>query len=191
MKAGVGFADPLAAEQLERAGHDPGQVLTDRRNVLGAIRRTQALDESTTRVTAARHLASVGAGLCTRHDRVPPTVEWSGVDTADVAAFLPEDRVDVVAADVTTPGWSALLDRDRPTLVFAGFGAGTEVIGDHFHPTVAASDRHPILKATGSVEEVPVMEGLGTGQRVAAKLFHALSRGGHLDAVAHLEVLRT
>lgn len=37
---GIGLRDPLAAGLLERAGHDPARVLTDRSNLAGALHRT-------------------------------------------------------------------------------------------------------------------------------------------------------
>jgi O-methyltransferase involved in polyketide biosynthesis len=183
-------------------------------------------------------VVSVGIGLCTRHDRlagrVPAGARWIGVDTADVVdlrrELLPDDPVELHAASIADPAWAGGIDPERPTLVIAEgvlmyldagglasflaggrdrFGPGTEVVGDHFHPKVASSDRHPIVRATGArflsgvrngreladlvdgyelVAELPVMELLGSAQRTAARAFRLASRGGRIYAVSHLRV---
>lgn len=238
---GIGLRDPLAAELLERVGHDPARVLTDRSNMAGALHRALVLDDVTTRFAAAHpdaQVVSAGVGLCTRHarlaDRVPATVSWIGIDTPDVVELrrrlLPDDPVRLVAADLTEPGWAATVDADRPTVVLAEgvlmyvdppglaafltevrdrLGPGTEVAGDYFHPKVAASDRHPIVRATGarflsgarngaalaatvsgyrSLADLPVMERISVAQRAAANAFRLVTRGSRLYAVAHLVV---
>jgi O-methyltransferase len=181
---------------------------------------------------------SAGLGLCTRHarlaDRVPATVSWIGIDTPDVIdlrrRLLPDDPVTLVAADLSEPGWAATLDADRPTVVLAEgvlmyldppglaafltetrdhLGPGTEVLGDYFHPTVAASDRHPIVRATGArflsgarngaalaatvsgyrcLADLPVMERVSIAQRAVANAFRFVTRGSRLYAVSHLVV---
>jgi O-methyltransferase len=184
-------------------------------------------------------VVSAGIGLCTRHarlaDRAPATIGWIGVDTAEVVEVRrsllgPDDPVALVAASIAEPSWADGLDATRPTLVIAEgalmyldpaglasflgvvrdrFGPGSEVLGDYFHPRIASSDRHPIVKATGArflsgarngralaelvpgyllVAEYPVMERISTAQRLAARAFTHLSRGGRLYAVVHMRV---
>jgi len=83
------------------------------------------------------------------------------------------------------------------------------VVGDYFYPKIALSGGHPIARKTGVallsgarngkalaaiapgyqlVDEYPVMERIGTGQRLAARAFAVLSRGGRAYVVAHLRV---
>lgn len=183
-------------------------------------------------------LISVGIGLCTRHsrlaDQVPATIDWIGVDTAGVIAVrqrhLREDPVRLVTGSITDSGWTTDLDPDRATLVIAEgvlmyldgagvlqflgavrdrFGPGTEVVADIFHPLIALSGRHPIVKATGAqfrsgsrngvafaalvrgyrlLAEYPVMERIGPAARFAARAFRLLTRGGRAYVIARVQV---
>ncbi|MFD5557104.1 class I SAM-dependent methyltransferase [Streptomyces sp. NPDC127068] len=169
-------------------------------------------------------------------DRIPDSVTWLGVDLPDVVrlrrTLLPDDPVTLLAASVTEPGWHDTLTArtsDRPVLVLAegllmyfapdqvrffldscrtAFGPGTELSGDYFHPRIALSDRHPIVKATGArfrsgapdgrhlaatapgwhvVAEHPVMERIGPVHRAVAGLFRLVTLGSRPYAVAHLK----
>ncbi|MFJ1706376.1 class I SAM-dependent methyltransferase [Kitasatospora sp. NPDC088346] len=177
------FSDPLATAVLERTGYRPSEVLTDRSNALGSLHRAIVLDRLTTAFTTEHPdatVVSVGIGLCTRNarlaDRVPDSVRWVGIDTPDVMTLrrrlLPDRGIDLHAASVTDPDWTAALPAEPgPTLVIAegllmslapqdvaGFldrthralGPGTELLADLFHPWVVRSGRHPIVKATGA-----------------------------------------
>ncbi len=183
-------------------------------------------------------LVSAGIGLCTRHarlaDRIPTSFGWVGVDTVDVVSArrtcLPDDPVRLLIASVTEPGWAADADAGRPTMVVAEgvlmylrpeglttflsqvrdhFGAGTELLADYFHPRIALSGRHPIVRKTGAqfrsgarngtalaglvpgfelLGEYPVMERISAGSRLAATTFTKLTRGGRMYSIAHLKV---
>lgn len=237
----AGLSDPLAAELLAAIGHDPDRVLRDRTNLHGTIYRTLAIDRVSVEF-ATRHphgqLVSVGIGLCTRHsrlaDRVPATVDWIGVDTAEVIAvrrrYLRDDPVRLVTGSIAVSSWTRDLDPDRATLVIAEgvlmyldgdevlrflgavrdrFGPGTEVVADIFHPRIALSGRHPIVKATGAqfrsgarngaafaalvsgyrlLVEYPVMERIGLPARFAARAFRLLTRGGRAYVIARVQV---
>lgn len=238
----TGFADPTAAEWLERADVDESMVLTNHSNTAGTIHRTMAIDEATVafgRLHPGGQIVSAGIGLCTRRERlagrVPDGMRWFGVDTPDVVTLrgriAPGSDVEVVTASLTERGWAGVLDAAPPTLVIAEgvlmyldpeglatflaevrdhFGPGTEILADYFHPRIALSDRHPIVKATGAkflsgarngaalaevvdgyalVDEYDVMERLGFGQHAAARVFRLVSRGGRMYAVAHLRAI--
>ena len=183
-------------------------------------------------------VVSAGCGLCARDRRLgpdlPATVTWIGVDAPEVLDvrrdLVDDDPSTLVEASVDDPGW---LDDvpvgDRPAIVLAegvlmylddaglrGFltgaarlRAGSEVAADVFHPKVASSDRHPIVKATGArfrsgardgaelaglvpgfelVAEHDVMERIGRPHRVAAKAFSVATRGGRMYHLAQLRV---
>lgn len=180
---------------------------------------------------------SAGIGLCTRRHRVrgaaPDAVTWVGVDVAPVVALrrqeLPDDPTTLVAASVGEPSWAEripadsppvlvvaegvlmYLDRDQVTAFFDSahrrFGTGTEVVADYFHPRVALSGRHPIVKATGAafrsgarnghalpsgdtgwtlVAEHDVMGRISRGHRAAGVAFRVVTAGGRLYSVAHV-----
>ncbi|MFI2026359.1 class I SAM-dependent methyltransferase [Streptomyces buecherae] len=181
-------------------------------------------------------VVSAGIGLCTRNHRLAeraPGVRWVGVDTSEVVALrrrlLPDEDITLRAASITEPDWArGLPGADGPVLVLAEgvlmylapdgvrtcldairatFGPGTELAADYFHPKLAHSDRHPIVKATGArflfgvrngarlaqhapgwslVREHGVMERLNPTQRVAAYAARALTLGGRAYAVAQL-----
>ncbi|MFF3013186.1 class I SAM-dependent methyltransferase [Streptomyces sp. NPDC057939] len=166
---------------------------------------------------------------------LPPTVTWLGVDVPEVvelrARLLPRDRARVVAASITDPDWAGqllpLVDGRRDVLVLtegvlmyldpAGLRSflvscrtafpAAELVADYFHPKVALSGRHPIVKATGarfrsgarggrglaalapgweSVGEHRVMERISIGHRAAAGLFRLLTLGAPPYSVARL-----
>jgi O-methyltransferase len=129
--------------------------------------------------------------------------------------LLPDDPVTLVTGSLASPGWTGGLDPGRDTLVIAegvlmyldSDGLAACLVGDYVHPKIAASDRHPIVKATGAkflsgvrngqaladtvpgyrlVAEHLVMERIGFAQRTAARAFTALTRGGRMYAIAHL-----
>lgn len=89
------------------------------------------------------------------------------------------------------------------------FGPGTELAADYFHPRVALSGRHPIVKATGArfrsgarngralaavapgwqlIAEYGVMESISARHRTAAVAFRFLTLSGRVYAVARLTV---
>lgn len=183
-------------------------------------------------------VVSAGCGLCARDRRLgaglPAGVRWIGVDTAEVIAvrarLVPDDRCELVAVSVDDAGWVGSLDiGDRPAIVLAegvlmylddeglrGFlggvaalASGSEAVADVFHPRIAKSGRHPIVKATGAqfrsgagrgtglaalapglelVAEHDVMERIGRAQRVMANTFRTLTRGSRIYYVAQLRV---
>ncbi|MFT2016359.1 class I SAM-dependent methyltransferase [Streptomyces sp. 796.1] len=186
-------------------------------------------------------VVSAGIGLCTRNHRLAPAaphVRWVGVDTAEVVALrrrlLPDEDLTLHAASLADADWAAGLPvSDGPVLVLAegvlmyldpedvrtclraaraAFGPGTELAADYFHPRLALSDRHPIVKATGArfrfgvrnggalarhapgwllVREHPVMERLNPTQRVAAYATRLLTLGGRAYSVARIRALPT
>ncbi len=187
-------------------------------------------------------VVSAGVGLCARDRRLAPdggdAVRWIGVDAAEVIAVRRElvgddDPSTLVDGSVADADWTDDLPiAGRPTIVvaegvlmyldpegLAGFlagaarlPAGSEVVADVFHPKVALSDRHPIVKATGArflsgvrdgaelaglvagyelVAEHDVMERIGRSQRLAAKAFRTATRGGRFYHVAQLRVTGT
>ncbi|MFJ5264583.1 class I SAM-dependent methyltransferase [Streptomyces sp. NPDC088387] len=172
-------------------------------------------------------------------DRTPGTLTWLGADLPEVIRLrrelLPEDPVRLYDVSVTEPGWTALLTDEtagRPVLVLAegvlmyfdmdelrtflsscrtAFGPGTELVGDYFHPRLALSDRHPIVRATGArfrsgaangrrlaaltpgwrlVAEHQVMERISPAHRAAGALFRAVTLGSRPYAIAHLRAVR-
>lgn len=182
-------------------------------------------------------VVSAGIGLCTRAQRlaghVPAVVSRIGVDLPEVVALrkrlLPDEQVRVYAGSLTEPdGADDLLPPGRPALVLAegvlmylapaglvgflstvrsAFGPGTELAADCFHPKIARSDRHPIVRATGArflsgarngrglaapapgwhlAAEYGVMERIGAAHRAAALAFRAAGLGGRPYAVARL-----
>lgn len=180
-------------------------------------------------------VVSAGCGLCARDRRLAPdlpSVSWVGVDRPEVVAarrsLVPDDGSTLVEGSVASDDWTVGLPvASRPTLVVAegvlmylddaglraflsgvaGLPPGSEAVADVFHPKVALSDRHPIVKATGAkflsgvrdgaelaglvpglalVAEHDVMERIGRAQRVAAKAFRTATRGGRMYHVAHL-----
>lgn len=183
-------------------------------------------------------LVSVGIGLCTRHSRlsgkVPASFGWVGVDTADVIElrrkYVPDDPVRLVRASIAQDGWTAGIESGRSALVVAEgvlmyldpdglttfltdvrdrFGPGTELVADYFHPRIALSGRHPIVRKTGAefrsgarngaalaelvagyelLREYPVMERISAGTRLAATTFTKVTRGGRMYSIAHLRV---
>ncbi|MFD7032837.1 class I SAM-dependent methyltransferase [Streptomyces sp. NPDC059917] len=169
---------------------------------------------------------------------LPPTVTWLGVDVPDVvelrAALMPADRTRVFAGSITEPDWarrlSPLVGEGRRVLVLtegvlmyldpAGLRAfllscraafpAAELVADYFHPKVALSGRHPIVKATGArfrsgarggrglaavvpgwerVSDHRVMERISLGHRAAAGTFRLLTLGAPLYAVARLRAV--
>ncbi|MCM2390499.1 class I SAM-dependent methyltransferase [Streptomyces albipurpureus] len=169
-------------------------------------------------------------------EHTPASLTWLGADLPEVIqlrrALLPEDPVTLFAASVTEPGWYDALTTetsDRPVLVIAegllmyfepdglrffldscrtAFGPGAELAGDYFHPRLALSDRHPIVRATGArfrsgaanghrlaatapgwhlVAEHPVMERISPLHRAAAGIFRLITLGSRPYAVAHLK----
>ncbi|WP_051102688.1 class I SAM-dependent methyltransferase [Parafrankia elaeagni] len=181
-------------------------------------------------------IVTVGVGLCTRLYRlagqVPDSASWVGIDSPEVIdirrRLLPDEPMTLGAASATEPGWLDTFDlAGRPVLLIAEgvimyFGAaglrifltealragsGTELVADYFHPRIAHSDRHPIVKATGArfrsgardgaalahlvpgwalVDEHPAMERISPAHRLAATAFRLASLGGRPYAVAHL-----
>lgn len=145
------------------------------------------------------------------------------------ARLVPEDSLELVAGSVAAPVWvDDLVVGDRPTLVLAegvlmyldddgqrGFlhgaaslPAGSEVVADVFHPRIALSGRHPIVKATGAqfrsgvrdgtdlaglapglVLKHDVMERIGRLQRLAANAFRFVTRGSRAYHIAQLRVV--
>lgn len=183
-------------------------------------------------------VVSAGIGLCARDRRLGPDlplgVRWVGVDRPEVLdvrrELVPDDASTLAPGSVAEATWADGLPVDgRPTLVVAegllmylepdeltafltgvaGLPAGSEMVADVFHPKIALSDRHPIVKATGArfrsgvrdgaelaglvpgltlVAEHDVMERIGRPHRVAAKAFRLATRGGRMYHVAHLRV---
>ncbi|MER6312384.1 class I SAM-dependent methyltransferase [Streptomyces sp. NPDC001581] len=166
---------------------------------------------------------------------LPPSVTWLGVDMPEVvdlrATLLPGDRARVFPASVTETDWAEqllpLIGERRNVLVLAegvlmyldpaglrsflvscrsAFPAA-ELVADFFHPKVALSGRHPIVKATGAqfrsgarggrglaavapgwewVGDRRVMERISFGHRAAAGLFRLLTLGAPAYSVARL-----
>lgn len=184
-------------------------------------------------------VVSAGVGLCTRNHRlagrVPPTLRWAGVDMPEVVELrrrlLPDERMALHAGALDDKNWAAPIDElghnvlvlaegmimylDRAGLTGfltgarARFGLGTVLAMDYFHPLVARSGRHPIVRATGAQfrsgarngaalarmidglrlrAEWPVMERIGPAQRAVARTFRIGTGGGRLYAVAELAV---
>lgn len=184
-------------------------------------------------------VVSAGVGLCARDRRLapdlPPTVRWVGLDAPEVVDVRrrlvgDDDPSTLVAGSAADPTWTEALPVDgAPTIVvaegllmyldddgLAGFlagaarlPAGSEVVADVFHPKVALSGRHPIVKATGAefrsgvrdgaelaglvpglelVAEHDVMERIGRPHRLAAAAFRLATRGGRTYHVAQLRV---
>jgi O-methyltransferase len=180
---------------------------------------------------------SAGIGLCTRRQRllgsVPDTVTWTGVDVAPVIALrrreLPDDPTTLIAASIAEPSWAAQVNAHGKTVLilaegvlmyldgaelagFLGsahqrFGSGTELVADYFHPRIALSGRHPIVKATGAqfrsgardgralaglapgwtlTAEHDVMARISTPHRIAATAFRLATLGGRPYSIAHL-----
>lgn len=119
--------------ELEKRARDAGvditpYCLTNRSDVVGTIRRSQAID-ALTRDFARRHpggaqVLTIGLGLCNRAARLAELdVRWFGIDRAPVIAL----RREVVSSDATTliSGESTKgdvlepLDPTRPTLAIA------------------------------------------------------------------------
>ncbi|MFI7357785.1 hypothetical protein ACIBTP_28175 [Streptomyces avidinii] len=147
------------------------------------------------------------------------------------AALLPGDRARVFPASITEPDWAEqllpLVGERRSVLVLAegvlmyldpaglrsfllscrsAFPAA-ELVADFFHPKVALSGRHPIVRATGaqfrsgarggrglaavapgreSLGDHRVMERISIGHRAAAGLFRLLALGAPPYAAARL-----
>ncbi|MGZ9928628.1 class I SAM-dependent methyltransferase [Streptomyces sp. NC-S4] len=166
---------------------------------------------------------------------LPASVTWLGVDVPEVvrlrAELLPGDRSRVFAASLTEPGWADQLlpfaGERRSVLVLAegvlmyldpvglrsflascrsAFPAA-ELVADFFHPKIALSGRHPIVKATGAqfrsgvrggrglaavapgwewIGDRRVMERISVGHRAAAGLFRLLTLGAPPYAAARL-----
>ncbi|MFE2724215.1 class I SAM-dependent methyltransferase [Kitasatospora sp. NPDC059327] len=182
-------------------------------------------------------VVSAGVGLCTRDARLagttPPGVRWIGIDAPEVVELrrrlLPDSAVRLRAGSITDPDWvDAFPAEPAPTLVVvegvlmyltdrevarfladvrARLGPGAELVADFFHPWVARSGLHPIVRATGArfrsgargarglasvtpgwtaTAEYPVMERIGTPQRIAAALLRVVLRGHRPYAVADL-----
>lgn len=182
-------------------------------------------------------VVSAGVGLCTRDARLaattPSGVRWIGIDTPEVVdlrrRLLPDSAVRLHAASITDPDWvDALPEESGPTLIVVEgvlmylsdrevarfladvaeqLGPGTELVADFFHPWVARSGLHPIVRATGArfrpgargarglasaapgwtaTAEHPVMERIGTAQRISAALLRIVLGGHRPYAVAAL-----
>lgn len=181
---------------------------------------------------------TAGCGLCARDRRLGPEVgddvTWIGVDAGPVLAWrrtlVPDDPSTLVEASVAAPGWlRAVPVAGRPTLVLAEgvlmylgddevrhfltsvatLPNGSQIGADVFHPRIARSGRHPIVKATGAefrsgvrdgaelaglvpglelVAEHDVMERIGRPHRLAARAFRLATRGGRAYHVAQLRV---
>ncbi|MFE5674792.1 class I SAM-dependent methyltransferase [Streptomyces erythrochromogenes] len=165
----------------------------------------------------------------------PASVTWLGIDVPEVvelrATLLPHDLTGVFPASITEPGWAErllpLVGGRRNVLVLAegvlmyldptGLRAfltscreafpGAELVADYFHPKVALSGRHPIVRATGAqfrsgarggrglaaaapgwewVADHSVMERISIGHRAAAGLFRLLTLGAPAYSVARL-----
>ncbi|MEU5164045.1 class I SAM-dependent methyltransferase [Streptomyces sp. NPDC020875] len=170
-------------------------------------------------------------------DEVPDTLRWAGVDRPEVIelrrGLLPGERTRLHPASLADPDWADTLvtgpDADPgPVLVLAegvlmylepgeltsfldvcrrAFGPGTEVVADYFHPRIALSDRHPIVKATGArfrsgardgnrlarfapgwelAAEYGIMERISPLHRAAGLLFRTVTLGSRPYAVARL-----
>lgn len=152
-------------------------ILSDRRNVVGTIKRSQAFDD-VTREFAAAHpgatVISLGIGLCNRAARLHELdVHWVGLDREPVIALrrelIPDEDVDLVAASATETGWLDLLPTNRPSLVIAEglfmylpaqdvslvleqvagrVPPGSRVVADLFAPGMQKLP-HPIKKTVG------------------------------------------
>ncbi|MFE1871671.1 class I SAM-dependent methyltransferase [Streptomyces sp. NPDC059496] len=170
---------------------------------------------------------------------LPASVTWLGVDVPEVvrlrAELLPGDHSRVFAASITEPDWAdqllPLVGERRDVLVLAegvlmyldpaGLKAfltscrsafpAAELVADFFHPKVALSGRHPIVKATGaqfrsgarggrglaavapgweSIGDHRVMERISIGHRAAAGLFRLLALGAPAYSAARLRATR-
>lgn len=166
---------------------------------------------------------------------LPGSVTWLGVDVPDVvelrARLLPGDLTRVFPASITEPDWAQrllpLVGERRSVLVLtegvlmyldpAGLRSflvscrtafpAAELVADCFHPRIALSDRHPIVKATGArfrsgarggrglaavapgwekVSDHRVMERISLGHRAAGGLFRLLALGAPAYSVARL-----
>lgn len=185
-------------------------------------------------------VVSAGIGLCARDRRLGPEVgegvTWIGVDAGPVLAarrqLVPDDPSRLVEASVADPAWTDAVPVDgRPTLVVAEgllmylddaglrsfltavatLPAGSGLGADVFHPRIALSGKHPIVKATGAqfrsgvrdgaalaglvpglalVAEHDVMERIGRPHRAAARAFGLATRGGRMYHVAEIRVAR-
>ncbi|MFB6576445.1 class I SAM-dependent methyltransferase [Streptomyces sp. NPDC056402] len=170
---------------------------------------------------------------------LPASVTWLGVDVPEVvrlrAELLPGDHSRVFAASITEPDWAEqllpLVGARRDVLVLAEGvlmyldPAGlksfltscrsafptAELVADFFHPKVALSGRHPIVKATGAqfrsgarggrglaavapgwewIGDHRVMERISIGHRAAAGLFRLLALGTPAYSAARLRATR-
>ncbi|MEV7595978.1 class I SAM-dependent methyltransferase [Kitasatospora sp. NPDC089797] len=180
---------------------------------------------------------SLGAGLCTRDARLADAgsehLRWIGVDTPEVVELrrrlLPDSRVRLLSGSITEPGWTDAVEAGPgPALVIAEgvlmyldgrevsrvlsdvhrrFGPGTRFAADFFHPLLAHSGLHPIVRATGArfrsgargsrglaglapgwraEAEHPVMDRIGPAQGAAATVLRVLLLGHRPYAVAEL-----
>ncbi|GAB79383.1 O-Methyltransferase involved in polyketide biosynthesis [Austwickia chelonae] len=115
---------PLAAEQ----GIDlESLVLKEDVNVVGTIRRSQALDSRVCEFVAAHpgaQIVTLGVGLCNRASRLADLdAEWVGVDFPAVVdlrrRLLPEDATRLVAGSATDRPWLSEIDPTRPAVFVA------------------------------------------------------------------------
>ncbi|MFI6350372.1 alpha/beta fold hydrolase [Streptomyces sp. NPDC050560] len=166
-------------------------------------------------------------------DPVADTVEWVGVDVPEVIELrrraMPDDATTLVPASLADRSWADGIEAGgRPVLVLAEgvvmyfdepglagflggaydrFGPGTELVADYFHPKIALSGRHPIVRATGAQfrsgarngrefaakapgwsldAEYEVMERISAAHRAAASAFRLLTRGSRPYSIARL-----
>lgn len=125
--------DPAARELVERLGVDCSAGNRDSRiNQAGNVIRAQILDEVCARfLDRAAHpvVVTLGAGLCTRHRRMPPgRARWYDVDVPEVAELRrsllsrTDDR-QVIAASVLGDDWTEQIElRDGEEVLFIAEG---------------------------------------------------------------------
>lgn len=102
-------------------------VLTDPMNVVGTIRRSEAIDRRVADFVADHPRAQVvtlGIGLCNRASRLAHLdATWIGIDHPDVVALrrelLPDEDVRLVGGSVADRGWVDELDAAAPTVFVA------------------------------------------------------------------------
>lgn len=128
------LGDPMADEILRASGYDLKRFplfRSDRGDpkikVFSGAVRTKSIDRVVDRFIAAHPDAVVldlGTGLDTRVFRVdpPPTVDWYDIDFPAIIdlrrQLVPErPRTNLVAADLTEPGWLADIPADRPAMI--------------------------------------------------------------------------
>lgn len=152
-------------------------ILSDRRHVVGTIKRSQAFDD-VTREFAAAHpgatVVSLGIGLCNRAARLHDLdVRWVGLDREPVITLrhelIPDEDIELIAASATDSDWLEVLPTDQPSLVIAEglfmylppedvthvleqaakrVPADSRVVADIFAPGVQKLP-HPIKKTVG------------------------------------------